>query len=132
MDEFNIDSLDYCINLAKSRYSNYLELNDFEKIKNSIFNLLQNTTFQELIKDSEFISEQSIIYKEEIKIIDLLLYKNDSYYILDYKTTKEKHLEHKVQVNHYKKAISDIFNTSNVYSYLVYMNDESVSIDEVK
>jgi exodeoxyribonuclease V beta subunit len=85
-----------------------------------------------LIKDSEFISEQSIIYKEEIKIIDLLLYKNDSYYILDYKTTKEKHLEHKVQVNHYKKAISDIFNTSNVYSYLVYMNDESVSIDEVK
>lgn len=131
MDEFDIDSLDYCINLSKSRYSNYLESNDFEKIKNRIFNLLENKTFQELIKDSQFISEQSIIYKEEIKIIDLLLYKNDSFYIIDYKTTKEKHHEHKVQVNHYKKAISEIFNTSNVYSFLVYMNEDFISIDEV-
>ncbi len=132
MDEFSIDSLNYCINLAKSRYSNYLDVSDFDKIKYQIHNLLENEEFNNLISDAQFISEQSIIYKEEIKIIDLLLYKNDSYYILDYKTTKDKHNEHKVQVNHYKKAISEIFDTSNVYSYLVYMRDEFISIDEVK
>lgn len=132
MDQFNKNSLKYCINLAKSRYSNYLDSNDFERIELRILNLINDPVFTELIKDSQFISEQAIIYKEEVKIIDLLLYKNDSYYILDYKTTKEKHAEHKVQVNHYKKAISEIFDTSNVYTYLVYMSDDLISIDEVK
>ena len=53
------------------------------------------------------------------------------YYIIDYKTTKEKSAEHTVQVAHYKKAIKDIFKTQNVFSYLIYLHPTEVFISEV-
>ena len=131
MNDFTIDNVDYSLNLAKTRYSNYLDEDDFVDIKNRILLLINNEKFSSLIKDSEFITEQSLVYKEEIKIIDLLLFKEDNYYIIDYKTTKEKSAEHIVQVAHYKKAIKDIFKTQNVFSYLIYLHPTEVLILEV-
>lgn len=132
LNDFDEKSLDYVISLAKSRYSSFLDENDFKSIKQRVLNLLNSPIFQELIKDSIFVSEQSLMYKEEIKIIDLLLHKNDSYYIIDYKTTKEKQQEHIAQVSYYKKAIKEIFKTSNVFSYLIYLHENEVLIDEVR
>ncbi|MGB5793060.1 MAG: RecB-like helicase, partial [Poseidonibacter sp.] len=131
MSEFNINSLDESINLAKTRFSNFLSQKDFDDIKNRITLLIQNEQFSSLLKDSEFISEQSLVFNGEIKIIDLLLYKEDKYYIFDYKTTKDKSNEHIKQVSYYKKAISDIFKTQDVYSYIVYLKEDEVLIDEV-
>lgn len=132
MDEFSQDNLNYCIDLAKTRFSNYLNENDFIDIYNRISMLLNHNKFKEFIEDSEFITEQSLIYNGEIKIIDLLLKKDDNFYIFDYKTTKEKSIEHNNQVAFYKKAISEIFETSNVRSYLIYLKEHEVLIDEVK
>ena len=132
MDEFSQDNLNYCIDLAKTRFSNYLNENDFIDIYNRISMLLNHNKFKEFIEDSEFITEQSLIYNGEIKIIDLLLKKDDNFYIFDYKTTKEKSIEHNNQVSFYKKAISEIFETSNVRSYLIYLKEHEVLIDEVK
>jgi exodeoxyribonuclease V beta subunit len=104
---------------------------DFTNIKNRILLLINNEKFNSLIKDSEFITEQSLVYKEEIKIIDLLLFKEDNYYIIDYKTTKEQSVEHITQVAYYKKAIKDIFKTQNVFSYLIYLQENEILISEV-
>ena len=93
--------------------------------------MVKNEQFLSLIKDSEFITEQSLVYKEEIKIIDLLLFKDGNYYIIDYKTTKDRHVEHIAQVAFYKKAIKDIFQTQNVFSYLLYLQSNEVLISEV-
>ena len=131
MNEFNLNSLDYSLKLSQTRYSNYLNEDDFASIKTRLELLLENETFKEIIKDTQFITEQSLLYKEEIKIIDLLLFKDDTYYIIDYKTTKEELQEHKVQVLFYKKAIKDIFNTQNVKSYLVYLKPQECLIHEV-
>jgi exodeoxyribonuclease V beta subunit len=131
MNNFDENSLKNSINLAQTRYSNYLDESDFIDIESRIYRLIKNDKFISLVEDASFISEQSLIYKEEIRILDLLLFKNDSYYILDYKTTKEKSNDHVKQVSFYKKAIKDIFNTSNVFSYLVYLQENDLSIDEV-
>ena len=131
MNDFNLNSLDYSLKLSQTRYSNYLNEDDFDSIKTRLELLLENETFKELIKNTQFITEQSLLYKEEIKIIDLLLFKDDTYYIIDYKTTKEELQEHKVQVLFYKKAIKDIFNTQNVKSYLVYLKPQECLIHEV-
>jgi len=131
MDEFTLDSLSHCMNIVRSRYSSYLDEKDFEDITNRITMLLRDDKFKEFIDGSDFITEQSLIYQGEIKIIDLLLKKDDKYYIFDYKTTKEKLSSHKQQVIYYKKAISEIFNTPEVYSYLIYLQEHSVSLDEV-
>lgn len=131
MNDFSVDNLNYSLNLAKTRYSNFLDEEDFIDIRNRILLLVNNEKFISLVKNSEFITEQSLVYKEEIKIIDLLLFKDNNYYIIDYKTTKEKSAEHITQVAFYKKAIKDIFKTQNVFSYLIYLHPSEVFISEV-
>ncbi|MGM0518818.1 MAG: RecB-like helicase [Campylobacterota bacterium] len=131
MDEFTIKSLENSIVLAKNSYSNYLDKKDFEKIKNRITTLIKDKEFNSFIQDSIYTSEQSIMYNNEIKIIDLLVQKRDRYYIFDYKTTKKPSIEHENQVKEYKKAIKTIFDTHEVYSYILYLKDEYVDIIEV-
>jgi exodeoxyribonuclease V beta subunit len=131
MNDFTSSDLDYCINLVKTRYSNYLNENDFINIKNRITILLENKLFNELITDAKFITEQALVYNGEIKIIDLLLYKDNKYYIFDYKTTKDKSVEHISQVSFYKKAVKEIVESEEVFSYLVYLKEDEVLIDEV-
>lgn len=131
MQKFKEEDLEYLINLAITRYSNYLNEKDFMDIKNRLKYLLENKTFKSLITNSSFISEQSLIYKEELKVIDLLIYKDDTYYIIDYKTTKEEQQSHKTQVLYYKEAIKEIFQTSNVKSFLVYLKPNSCFMHEI-
>ena len=131
MSSFTQEDLLFCLKLVKTRYSNFLNEEDFNDIKNRISLLVENDLFNSLIKDSEFIAEQALVFKNEIKIIDLLVYKDEKYYIFDYKTTKEKSHEHVKQVTYYKKAIKEIFKTQEVFSYLVYLRNKEVLIDEV-
>lgn len=131
MNDFSKENLKYFVNLSKTRFSNYLNDEDFVDIERRLNFLLNNELFNSIIINSSFISEQALIYKEEIKIIDLLLYKDGSYYIIDYKTTKEELEEHKSQVLYYKKAIKDIFQTANVKSYLIYLKTDSCLMYEV-
>ncbi|MCG3705699.1 RecB-like helicase [Aliarcobacter butzleri] len=132
LNNFSFNDLKYTLNLAKTRFSNYLSDKDFIDIENRLSHLINNDFFKFLITNSVLTSEQSLIYKEELKIIDLLIFKDDTYYILDYKTTKEElDEEHKNQVLYYKEAIKEIFKTSNVKSYLVYLKIDNCLMYEI-
>ncbi|MDN5088656.1 RecB-like helicase [Aliarcobacter butzleri] len=132
LNNFSFNDLKYTLNLAKTRFSNYLSDKDFIDIENRLAHLINNDFFKFLITNSVLTSEQSLIYKEELKIIDLLIFKDGTYYILDYKTTKEElDEEHKNQVLYYKEAIKEIFKTSNVKSYLVYLRIDNCSMYEI-
>ncbi|MFX4231258.1 RecB-like helicase [Aliarcobacter butzleri] len=132
LNNFSFNDLKYTLNLARTRFSNYLSDKDFTDIENRLAHLINNDFFKFLITNSVLTSEQSLIYKEELKIIDLLIYKDDTYYILDYKTTKEElDEEHKNQVLYYKEAIKEIFKTSNVKSYLVYLKMDNCLMYEI-
>lgn len=132
LNNFSFNDLKYTLNLARTRFSNYLNDKDFIDIENRLAHLINNDFFKFLITNSVLTSEQSLIYKEELKIIDLLIFKDNTYYILDYKTTKEElDEEHKNQVLYYKEAIKEIFKTSNVKSYLVYLRIDSCSMYEI-
>ena len=132
LNNFSFNDLKYTLNLARTRFSNYLSDKDFTDIENRLAHLINNGFFKFLITNSVLTSEQSLIYKEELKIIDLLIYKDDTYYILDYKTTKEElDEEHKNQVLYYKEAIKEIFKTSNVKSYLVYLKMDNCLMYEI-
>lgn len=132
LNNFSFNDLKYTLNLARTRFSNYLSDKDFIDIENRLTHLINNDFFKFLITNSVLTSEQSLIYKEELKIIDLLIFKDDTYYILDYKTTKEElDEEHKNQVLYYKEAIKEIFKTSNVKSYLVYLKMDNCLMYEI-
>ncbi|WP_323659966.1 RecB-like helicase [Aliarcobacter butzleri] len=132
LNNFSFNDLKYTLNLARTRFSNYLSDKDFIDIENRLSHLINNDFFKFLVTNSVLTSEQSLIYKEELKIIDLLIYKDETYYILDYKTTKEElDEEHKNQVLYYKEAIKEIFKTSNVKSYLVYLKMDNCLMYEI-
>ena len=131
MNDFTIDELEYTLKLAKSRYLSFLENEEFDKIRILVLNLIEDDRFIELIKNKDKFGEQSIMYNEELKIIDLLLYKDGVYTIIDYKTTSEELNSHTNQVSYYKKAVEDIFNTKNVEAYLIYLKEESINIIKI-
>lgn len=131
MKEFDEKSLEYALSLSKSKYNNYLSSQDFEDIFKRIVILIQNQDFQFIIKEASLVKEQALMYKNEIKIIDLLAYKENRCYIFDYKTTQDELDEHLFQVRHYKKAIKDILPHQEVFGYILYLKSESLFIKEV-
>ncbi len=54
--------LNHSLNLSKAKYFNYLDELDFVSIKKIIQNLIRNDRFQNLIKDSQIVQEQALIY----------------------------------------------------------------------
>lgn len=131
MNEFNDKSLNQALNLAKNRFSSYLANKDFDNIKERIKKLISNEKFQEIVKDASFNKEQSLLFNGELKIIDLLAIKDNSYYIFDYKTTKDELAEHEIQVKTYKKAIEEISKTKDVFTYIIYLKDDKAVLKEV-
>lgn len=131
INNFDKKSLNYSLNLVKNRYSSYLQDEDFLNIEKRVLNLIENKEFQEIVKDSFLNKEQALIYKNELKIIDLLAIKDNKYFIFDYKTTKDELQEHIYQVSHYKKAIKEIVKNDEVYAYILYLNDNNSKIIKV-
>jgi len=131
MKDFTQKSLTFCIDLTKSKYSNYLNDEDFDDIYRRVLLLVNHDGFQNLIAESTFTKEQALKYNDEKKIIDLLVLKEDKYLIFDYKTTQEMHDEHLSQVGFYKKAIKDIALDKEVFGYVLYLRKDEVFIREV-
>lgn len=132
MNSFDEKSLNYSIELVKNRYSSFLNESDFVNIKKRVSHLISNQQFQLIIEDAVFKKEQSLLYKNELKIIDLLAIKGSQYFIFDYKTTKEQHEEHDSQVKFYKEAILDIEKNSEVFTYILYLNENETVLKEIK
>lgn len=126
MIQFDDENLEHSLNLSKTKYFNYLEELDFLAIKKLIQNLIKEEKFKNLIKDAQIVHEQALVYNKEIRVLDLLLYKNGRFIIVDYKTTTQVLSSHKTQVEYYKKAICEIFNTNNVDGYLIYLKEEGI------
>jgi exodeoxyribonuclease V beta subunit len=131
MKNFDEKSLLYALNLSKSRYNTYLNANDFEDIKKRILRLIHHAPFQEILQHTHWTKEQALMYKNEVRIIDLLVYGENRCYIFDYKTTQDELDEHIVQVNHYKNAIKTIFPTYEVLGYILYLRSDNTFIKAV-
>lgn len=131
MNNFDEKSLHLAINLVKNRYSNYLDESDIANIKARVFQLIAHEEFLALTSNANYSKEQSLIYKGELKIIDLLVEKEGKYFIFDYKTTRDELQEHIEQVSHYEKAIKNILVNDEVYSFIIYLNEKGVKLKKV-
>jgi exodeoxyribonuclease V beta subunit len=87
---------------------------------------------QEIVKDGEYFKEQSLMFDKSIKILDLLIKKDNEYLICDYKTTTAKSSEHKSQVGFYKKAIENITKSDDVKSFIIYLQKDIIEIVEAR
>jgi len=130
MSSFTIMSLADAMIAAKNRYG--LQLNDekFADIKNRILELITHNRFKKLLEGATTSSEQSLSFNGEFKQIDLLLSYENHYLVMDYKSSKKYHQEHRKQVRNYKDAIESIMG-KQTRGMIVYLLDDGVELVEV-
>ena len=129
MKSFDVKSLNNIFGLTKSKYNGWLDKNEFDDLYARVNLLINNEQFQDLCGDTKIYKEQELIFNGELKIIDLLLEKEDRFIVLDYKTTNQKSDTHFEQVLFYKKAISNITN-KKVVAYLLYLHEFNIELVE--
>jgi len=130
MSSFTIMSLADAMIASKNRYG--LQLNDekFLDIKNRILELITHSRFQKLLEGATTSNEQALSFNAELKQIDLLLSYDNHYLVMDYKSSKKYHQEHRKQVKEYKEAIESIM-SKLTRGMIVYLLDDGIEIVEV-
>jgi len=123
--EFKEKYIQDALSLVKNRFF----LQDYEKIKILIKNIINNDNFQQLI-NGKIYKEKAFIFNNEIGVIDLLIVQDDKNIIIDYKTGQKqnKHIE---QVQKYKSVIKEFFSSSSCEGYLCYVNSKNSELIKV-
>ncbi|MCD6212662.1 MAG: RecB-like helicase [Sulfurovum sp.] len=118
---FDEASLDTAMNALQNRYGQVLSSVQIEEIRDRILRLVSDSHFQTLLEGASLSKEQSLSFNGELKQIDLLLEYDNSYLVVDYKSSKKFNIKHQNQVNFYKKAIENITSkpTSGAIVYLL-------------
>lgn len=103
---------------------------DGEKMAN---NFMTSDFHKNIVENSQTKIEVGFFSKIEDKVlegfIDLLVKKNDKYYVVDFKTDSLLFTEkHKQQVEIYVDAIKKIYKTENVEGYLFYLRSKDGSV----
>ena len=127
LSSFNEESLIAAMNALQNRYGQVLTHIQTDEIRDRILRLITDNGFQTLLEGATLSKEQSLSFNGELKQIDLLLEYEDSYMVIDYKSSKKFNINHQNQVIFYKKAIENI--TSKPTSgAIVYLLVEEISI----
>lgn len=131
MHGLNNESLENAMNAMRNRYG--VQFNSFQtdQIRKRILMLLENRTFQDLLKDAEISKEVPISFEGELKQIDLLLTYETRCVVVDYKSSKKERLKHEKQVNYYCKAIEKITN-KETKGVILYLLEEGIEIKNLK
>jgi len=132
MKSFDMTSLEKSILLTQNKFINLLTKEQFNDIFSRIKLLIQNEKFQNIVNNSNFTKEQSLMFENEHKIIDLLVQKEESFVVVDYKTTLGQSYTHTEQVQKYVEAIKNIVKCEDVTGYVVYLQKENIELLEVK
>jgi len=115
------------ISLEKQLKMNYLSKEEFEELKVKIENIFKNPKISDLFdKKWNIYNEKKILTnKNMIYIPDRILENEKMIIVVDYKFG-EKRSEHKKQINHYKKLLSQIFKEKQIKGILLYINNEEI------
>ncbi len=129
METFEEEKIELAVSSTQNRYGAVLEEREFTDIKNRIARLIQNTPFQELCLGKIY-KEKAISFEQKLRYIDLLIEKEDSWIIIDYKSAMRHTSSHLKQVDFYKKAISKITG-QKVSAYIAYLLEDDIKLIEV-
>ncbi len=124
LEDFNLNSIKEAYWGMQNRYGSLLDERSSQEIKNRISMLLKDDFFISLT-NGKISKEQPISYNGELKVIDLLIEKEDEIVIIDYKSSEELRGEYINQVRVYKKAISEIMKKS-VKGYLCFLRKNKI------
>ncbi len=131
MGDFTQISLDKAMSIVKNKYLDMLNDDDFNDMYKRIQMLIENNIFKELTVNGIYFKEQAMMFDKSIKVLDLLIQKDNQYIICDYKTTTAMSNEHINQVKFYKNAIENITKSNNVQAFVVYLGKVDIQIIKI-
>ena len=131
MREFSQESISYAIDRVKNNNTFSIDDSIIESLKTAISLLISNKEFVELTNGDKYF-EQEYIYRGERKIIDLLVIKDGSCVVIDYKTSNENaNIEkNNNQVKEYCEFIQQTTNKSTK-GYLIHLSSDNIKIKNV-
>ena len=131
MGSFDVDSLKYAMTAVRNRYGQLLDEIALAQIEKRIKSVIENPHFQRLLEGATIRREQSLFFEGAMRQIDLLLEYDDRMLVIDYKSSKKFHLEHRQQVGNYMKAVSSI-TKKPTEGMLIYLLEEEIVIENLK
>ena len=130
LERFDLDSIEGALKAMYFKYGELLDKKSVDDIKNRVSMLVESVEFQKLLNCKKIFKEQPLSFDGEIKQVDLLLEYEDSYLVVDYKSSNISKNHYLQQVKQYIKAISAITNSS-VKGVIVYLLEDKVELVEV-
>jgi exodeoxyribonuclease V beta subunit len=130
MSSFTVMSLADALIASKNRYGQQLNAKQFTDIRKRILDLITDNHFKKLLEGAITSNEQALSFNDELKQIDLLLTYENHYLVMDYKSSKKYHQEHRKQVRAYKDAVEHIMG-KQTRGIIVYLLDDGVELVEV-
>jgi len=138
---FELQNLEQAKNALLNKYGYMLSENEIEDIVKRVHQLIHSRAFMELVK-GECYREKAIKYKNNLRYIDLLikcepsnaekqsLLVQQSWNVIDYKSSLSYAKEHQKQVKYYINAVQEITGDT-VQGYICYLLQDEIKIIRV-
>lgn len=123
----NAESMPKALDATICRYGSFLSAEQINDLEKRCFTLVEHSSFKEMLHNAvEVKREYPVIVDGELGYIDLLIVKEDSCLVVDYKTGAESE-EYHAQLNKYCAAVRAKCGEKSVEGMLAYVRDNSVS-----
>ena len=129
MSSFDESSITSALYTSKNSFGAVLSTQEFDSIEKRIARLVGDKMFLDLVQGKVH-KEKAISYQHELRYIDLLIQKDDTWTIIDYKSAMTHTQSHLKQVAFYKQAIRDI-TAQKVNAYICYLLEDEISLVKV-
>ena len=130
MHTFTQEALQNAKNMMLNKYGFLLEASEVDDIVQRISRLIDSKEFLDLTR-GECYREKALRYKNNLRYLDLLVKKNDdSWCVIDYKSSQKYQEHHLKQVRYYIKAVAEITGEA-VKGYICYLLEDSVTLVQV-
>ena len=130
LGSFTLEAIGNAKDMMINKYGYSLEESEIEDIESRVVRVIESEEFISLAS-GECYKEKALRYKDNLRYIDLLVKQDDdSWVVIDYKSSMSYFDKHVKQVEYYVKAIKDI--TGNeVKGYIAYILEKEVKIVKV-
>lgn len=130
MGEFDSLHVESAKDMMLNKYGFMLEDSEVEDLENRVKMLIANEEFKNL-SSGRIYKEKALRYKNNLRYIDLLVQKEDnSWVVIDYKSSMSYQGHHTKQVDYYVKAIKDITG-EDVKGYICYLLKKEVKFIKI-
>jgi len=129
LEDFTPKSIPHAKNMMLNKYGHILDNDEISDIQNRIEMLLDFKNFIKLTKGRCY-KEKALKYNNNLKYVDLLIENNDTWTVIDYKSSISFAQHHQKQVKYYTKAISNITNTQT-NGYVCYLLKDEIIIKKI-